>query len=238
MSRAAAQLLIVDDDTELCALLAEYLGAQGCEVHAVHDGDAALQAVDGREFDLVVLDVMLPVRDGFDVLRALRRKSRVPVLMLTARGEDVDRIVGLELGADDYLAKPFNPRELLARIRAILRRAEGAKEEAPPGGALRIDDLELDARGRTVRRNGELVELTGAEFALLEVLLRASGRVVSKDVLSEQAFSRVLGPYDRTVDVHVSHLRRKLGPLPDGRHRITTVRGKGYQYVADSVPAR
>jgi two-component system response regulator CpxR len=179
----------------------------------------------------VVLDVMMPGRNGFDVLRALRATSRVPVLMLTARGEDVDSIVGLELGADDYLAKPCNPRVLVARIRAVLRRAEAGTAESAHGEVVGVGDVELDPGSRSVRQHGRPVELTSTEFSVLAALLRRAGEVVSKADLSQAALGRELGRYDRSLDMHVSNLRRKLGPAPGGDERIKTVRGVGYLYT-------
>ncbi len=221
------RLLIIDDDAELCDLLADYLGQEGFEVSARHDAEGGLAAALAGGHGLVILDVMLPGMSGFEVLRRLRERSRVPVLMLTARGEEVDRIVGLEMGADDYLPKPFNPRELVARIRAVQRRAGGA-----PGGAAGVDlvavgDVELAPGTRTARRGGEVVALTSVEFSLLEALLRRAGRVVSREDLAVAALGRPLSAYDRSVDVHVSSLRRKLGD----RERIKTVRGAGYLYT-------
>ena len=186
------------------------------------------QAVDGA-YAVVVLDVMLPQVDGFEVLRRIRAQSDVPVLMLTARGDDVDRIVGLEIGADDYLPKPFNTRELVARINAVLRRAGAPRARRPSGHEhLALADLDLDIGARTVRCAGRLVELTGAEFTLLEVLLRAAGRVVERGELSKTVLGRRLMPFDRSIDVHVSNLRKKLGPAPGGSERIKTVRSVGY----------
>ena len=225
-----ARILIVDDDAELCELLREYLEGEGFVVSTAGDGErGAAAALDGTA-ELVVLDVMLPGLSGFDVLRRIRARSMVPVIMLTARGEDVDRIVGLELGADDYLPKPFNPRELAARIRAVLRRSAGGMAAAVPA-VVTVGDLELDAGARRVRRGGEPVELTGTEFTLLERLVRAAGSVVRRDALYREVLGRRAVAYDRSLDVHLSNLRRKLGSLPDGGERIATVRGVGFQYV-------
>jgi len=215
-------LLIIDDDAELCALLAEFLAREGFSVVSEHDGARGLErALDG-DFTLVVLDLMLPTLDGFALLKQLRARSRVPVLMLTARGEDVDRIVGLELGADDYLAKPFNPRELVARIRAILRRAQ-----SPSKGRLKINGVTIDPGSRSVTCDGQEIEMTTLEFDILEVLMRAAGRVVSRDALMESMYNRKATPFDRSIDMHVSHLRRKL---ESERTLIKTVRGVGYQF--------
>jgi two-component system response regulator CpxR len=223
-----ARLLLIDDDRELCALLREFLEGEGHEVRARHDGDSGLADACADEPDLVVLDVMLPGLNGLDVLRELRGRSEVPVVMLTARGDDVDRIVGLELGADDYVPKPFNPRELSARIRAVLRRAE-VTAAAPD--RLRVGDLELDSGARTARCSDREIELTGVEFSLLEMMVREAGRVVARDELSQQVLGRRASTFDRSLDVHLSNLRRKLGPRPDGSERIKTVRGVGYQYL-------
>lgn len=223
------RILLVDDDQELTAMLAEYLQGDGFEVIVRHNGDAGLERARQGDFDVIVLDVMLPGRDGFEVLRELRRQHGTPVLMLTARGDDVDTVVGLELGADDYLSKPCNPRVLVARLRALLRRGRNAE-----GGfhVLAVGDLSLDQGRREVLANGRPVELTGTEFDVLACLVRQAGHLVDKESLSQEALGRNLSPYDRSIDVHISNLRRKLGPLPDGSQRIKTVRGSGYQYVA------
>lgn len=227
-----AQLLLIDDDLELCELLQEYLSAEGFEVEAVHTALRGLERGRSAEHALVILDVMLPGASGFEVLRQLRQESRIPVLMLTARGDDVDRIVGLEMGADDYLAKPFNPRELVARIRAIQRRTTARTEttEAPPE-LLNLGDLQLDAGARSLTRDGTAIELTAVEFSLAELLLRHAGQVVSREALVKNILGRRLTPYDRSIDVHMSSLRKKLGPGPGGQERIKTVRGLGYQCV-------
>lgn len=225
-----AELLLIDDDEELCELLVDYLGQEGFQVEAVHTGEVGLERLLGDASrahpHLVVLDVMMPGMNGFEVLRRLRERSAVPVLMLTARGDDVDRIVGLEMGADDYLPKPFNPRELVARLRAIHRRAEAAGTP----GAIRLGDIDLDPATRVARRAGQPLPLTSVEFALLEMLMRAAGRAVTRDALAEQVLGRPWSPYDRSIDVHVSNLRRKLGES-EGRELIKTVRGVGYQYA-------
>ena len=226
------QVLLVDDDVELCAMLGEYLGREGYAITAVHDGESGIARSRSDQFDIVVMDITMPRLDGFETLRRIRTFSAIPVLMLTARGDDVDRIVGLELGADDYLAKPFNPRELSARIKAILRRAQ-PPAETPDDRPRRMvrGDLVLDPSARVLSRGGEPLPLTGTEYAVAEILVRAVGSVVSKEALSEQALGRRLLPFDRSIDTHVSNLRRKLGPAPNGSQRIKTIRGRGYLFV-------
>ncbi len=230
-----SRILLADDDAELCEMLAEYLAAESFTVITAHDGEAALAAAKAGQFDLVILDVMMPRKNGFDVLRELRTWSVTPVLMLTARDEDVDSIVGLELGADDYLGKPCNPRVLAARIRAILRRAESrhkGEEVQLSGDILRVGDVEMHLGSRTVFRLGRPVGMTSTEYAVLEVLLREAGSAVSKSDLSDLALGRKRTRFDRSLDMHVSSIRKKLGPFADGAERIKTVRGIGYQYVA------
>jgi two-component system response regulator CpxR len=231
-----AGLLIIDDDIDLCELVTEFLEGEGFAVDAVHDGPGGVDRCLETSPDLVILDVMLPGLGGFAVLARIRERSKVPVIMLTARGDEVDRIVGLEMGADDYLPKPFNPRELAARIRAILRRskAEGTDDGDP--ARLAVGDLQVDLGARVVRCGEAAVELTGAEFSILEILVRAAGSVVGRDELSRQALGRRSSAFDRSLDVHLSNLRRKLGPLSDGGDRIKTVRGVGYLYVKPTNP--
>jgi two-component system, OmpR family, response regulator CpxR len=230
---SVTRVLLVDDDAELAELVSEYLAREGFLLEAEVDGTRAVDRVTSGDHQLVVLDVMLPGVSGFDVLRSIRTTSRIPVLMLTARGDEVDRIVGLELGADDYLSKPFNPRELVARIRAILRRTHvdprAAGERSPE--RLTVDDVALDLGRRVVRRAGTPIELTAVEFALLELLLRSAGTVVRRDDLARGALGRNLLPFDRSIDVHVSRVRKKLGPRADGGERITTLRAVGYLYM-------
>ena len=230
MTKRMDHVLVVDDDIELCALVQEYLTAEGFTLNAVHDGEAGLQQALTNEYALVVLDVMLPGINGFEVLRRIRSVSKIPVLLLTARGEDVDRIVGLEIGADDYLPKPFNPRELVARIRAILRRAQPGKADAVPE-ILSVGDVELDPATRTVQRAGQPVELTSVEFNLLEVLLREAGRVVTRERLVNAVLSRKFMPFDRSIDMHVSKVRRKLGDSDENGDHIKTIRGVGYMFA-------
>lgn len=219
-------LLLADDDIELSGLLKEYFESEGFQVRLAPDGIAALEEARKPGLDLVVLDVMMPGMNGMDVLRELRRESKLPVIMLTARGDDMDRILGLELGADDYVPKPCNPRELLARIRAVMRRGQTAEEH----GTISVDDLELNQGSRTLQKSGETVELTSTEFSILYALLQKRGEVVSKRDLYISALGREPVPHDRSVDMHVSNLRRKLGPDPRGDNRIETIRGIGYQY--------
>jgi two-component system response regulator CpxR len=219
-------ILIADDDTELCELLREYLGQEGFEVRLAHDGEQALVESRRPGLDAMVLDIMMPLMNGIDVLRNLRKESELPVIMLTARGDDLDRIIGLELGADDYLAKPANPRELLARIRAILRRSHGHSTVA----VLKVGDLKLNQAGRELHCGDELTELTSTEFSILQLLLQRCGEIVEKKDLYLAALGREPVAYDRSIDMHVSNLRRKLGPATDGSERIETIRGIGYQY--------
>ena len=226
-------ILLADDDTELTELLTQYLSREGFAVATAHDGNSALAQARAGHFELIVLDVMMPGLNGFDVLRQLRTESQVPVLMLTARGDDVDSVVGLELGADDYLPKPCNPRVLVAHMRAILRRSDTTSEhnarEAKPD--LQLDDLQLQRGARRVLLNNTPLNMTSTEFTVLSILLEHAGEVVSKQQLSQQALGRELSPYDRSLDMHVSNLRKKLGLSARGEERITTVRGVGYQYM-------
>lgn len=227
-----SRVLLVDDDEELSEMLVEYLLAEGFVVEAVYDGEAGAHRALSGEHDVVVLDIMLPRLNGLDSLRRIRHDSAIPVLMLTAKGDDIDRIVGLELGADDYLPKPCNPRELVARLRAILRRGVQPVPAAEASAAeLRVGALVLSPQERTARWQDSALELTSTEFNVLEVLARESGRVVGKAELSSRAVGRELARYDRSLDVHVSNLRRKLGVLDDGRSPIQTVRGMGYQWI-------
>ena len=232
------RVLLVDDDAELAELVGEYLGREGFFLEAEVDGTRAVDRVTSGDHHLVVLDVMLPGVNGFDVLRSIRALSRIPVLMLTARGDEVDRIVGLELGADDYLSKPFNPRELVARIRAVLRRTHDARTPGERSAErLSVDDVLVDVGRRIVRRGDTPIELTAVEFALLELLMRAAGTVVRRDDLARGALGRSLLPFDRSIDVHVSRVRKKLGPRPDGGERIATLRAVGYLYTRAGAAA-
>jgi DNA-binding response OmpR family regulator len=224
------RILVIDDDQRLRELLAEYLGGRGFEVDTAPDGDAGLQALRGGGFDLAVLDVMMPGMDGLEVVRELRKTSNVPVVMLTARGDETDRIVGLELGADDYLPKPFNPRELLARIEAILRRS---RADAGPVAVLHAGPIAVDVDRRTVAMRGEPVDLTTTEFEILRALVANAGRVIPRERLMELARGEEYAAFERAVDVHVSHIRRKLGDDSRQPRFVKTVRGVGYTVPRD-----
>jgi DNA-binding response OmpR family regulator len=221
------RILVIDDDRELCELVAEYLLAEDISAEAVHNGREGLTRALSGKYALVILDVMLPGMNGSEVLRQIRGASAVPVIMLTARGEDVDRIIGLELGADDYLAKPFHPRELVARIHAVLRRTQQPHTVVAAPARLRIGSVELDAGSRQVLLGGTPIDLTTVEFDLLQVLLEGAGSVVSRQDLARRVLGRDFDPFDRSIDVHVSNLRRKLGV----GERIKSLRGTGYLYA-------
>jgi len=212
-------------------MLTEYLGKNGFHVTAAHRGDTGLRIALQRPWAVILLDVMLPGMDGFEVLKRIRAESSVSVVLLTARGEDVDRIVGLEIGADDYLPKPFNARELLARIRAVLRRNQPGS--MPQATVLRVRDLELDAAAREVSKGGEKLDLTDVEFGLLEALMRSPGKVVNREELSQSVLGRRFDPFDRSLDMHVSRLRRKLNQTRTDEEQVKTVRGIGYQLALD-----
>lgn len=229
------RILLIDDDEELCELVSEYLTVEGFDVEAVHDGEAGLISAADGDYDMAILDVMLPKMNGFDVLRALRKRSKIPVLMLTARGEDMERIVGLEIGADDYLPKPFNPRELVARLRAILRRAEMSEETAKTDtDKLQVDAVEVQLSARSAKKSGEDLGLTSVEFDLLAALMKKAGEVVKKEDLSQDVLDRELSPFDRSLDMHISNLRKKLGERENGEEIIKTIRSVGYIYTVDS----
>jgi len=237
------RLLIVDDDRELCELVAELLEGEGFRVDVENRSDEGLARALSGGHALVVLDVMMPGMNGFEVLRRLRAEgSGVHVLMLTARGDDVDRIVGLEIGADDYLPKPFNPRELVARIQAVLRRARTTRSSTSSAAAnsperIAVGDVEVDTGTRHVRRDGEAVELTNVEYEILVILLSAAGRVVTREELVRSALGREISVFDRSIDMHISHLRKKLGRRAGEFERIKTVRGVGYIYARPSDAA-
>ncbi|WP_174873975.1 response regulator [Vogesella oryzae] len=230
------KVLLVDDDVELSAMLAEYLEQEGFATRRVHDGASGVQEALSGDYDIVVLDVMMPRLNGVEALRQIRAHSRLPVLMLTARGDDIDRILGLELGADDYVPKPCTPRELVARLRAILRRGQAADTPAGPASgdsSLQVGALQLWPARLAAHCYGQPLELTGSEFRLLELLARHAGQIVSKQQLSELALGRPLARFDRSIDVHISSIRQKLAAGSDGRSWIQTVRGQGYQLIRD-----
>ncbi|MEZ5344569.1 MAG: response regulator transcription factor [Pyrinomonadaceae bacterium] len=225
------KILIIDDDEELCELVSEYLTVEGFEVESVNDGQTGLETALEDKHDLIILDVMLPKKNGFDVLRELRLESKIPVLMLTARGEDMERIVGLEIGADDYLPKPFNPRELVARLRAIMRRIQAPEETPGETEKISVEDLEVSLVGRYAQLDGEKLGLTAVEFDLLVALVEKAGKIVKKEDLSQQVLERELSPFDRSLDMHISNLRKKLGKRESGEERIKTIRSVGYIYT-------
>jgi DNA-binding response OmpR family regulator len=231
------RVLLVDDDVELTAMLSQYLQRESFDVHAVQDGDAGVREATTGQYSIVVLDVMMPGLSGMEALRRIRLATPVPVLMLTARGDNVDRIVGLDMGADDYVPKPCTPGELVARIRAILRRTQPAGTSIDASGdgsgapSVQSGPLVLTPGSRTATWQGMPLALTGTEFNLLEVLTRHAGQLVSKEALSLQAFGQPLARFDRRIDVHISSIRQKLGARPDGRPWIQSVRGRGYQLL-------
>ncbi len=236
MSQQSHTILLVDDDVELCHLLAEFLRGEGFRVSAVHDGQAALDTVvDERQFDAIVLDIMLPKLNGLEVLQALRSRLNTPIIMLTGRGDDIDRIVGLEMGADDYLGKPCNPRELAARLRAVLRRGGNLNTIHRAKDTIELHGIRLNNGQRSVTVGVEELSLTSAEFNVLALLMRSAGEVLSKAVLTEKVLQRKLGAYDRSIDVHVSRVRQKLGQALGNEDLIKTVRGVGYQFVSENA---
>jgi DNA-binding response OmpR family regulator len=232
-----SSVLIVDDDVELIDLLQEYLELEGFSVGRAGDGETGVRAALSGAYAIAVVDMMMPRLSGIDVLKVIRAQSVLPVIMLTAKGDDIDRIIGLEIGADDYISKPCTPRELLARIRAVLRRTQLAPAAAPAAAAspaaIRAGAIVVDPRRRQVECAGRNVDLTSTEFNVLEVLVRHPGAPVSKKELSEVGLGRPIARFDRSVDVHVSSIRQKLGPSPSGQPRILTVRGVGYQLVPE-----
>jgi len=241
MDQTLESILIIDDDKVLCSLLATYLTTEGFRIDLAHDSGEGLEKALAGRYSLIILDVMLPGgKNGFTVLQNIRTKIDTPVLMLTARGDDVDRIIGLEMGADDYLSKPFNPRELLARIHAILRRMQLLRPEEASGVAVtryKVDDVELNYSARVALRAGVPVELTAVEFSILDILIKNASLLVTRDELSKEVLGRPLSPYDRSVDVHVSHLRKKLRSGDGRTERIKSIRGAGYIYTSSSVLA-
>lgn len=228
------KILLVDDDVDLTSMLSQYLAREGFGVTTVHDGEAGIQEAAAQAYSLVVLDIMMPRVSGIEALRRIRATSTVPILMLTARGDDIDCIVGLDMGADDYVPKPCTPGELVARIRAILRRVDGKGARGATGTrVLQVGELSLWPGTRRATWRGAALELTGTEFSLLEVLTSHAGTLVSKQDISQLAFGRPLGRFDRRIDVHISSIRQKLGVRPDGQSWIQSVRGMGYQLLED-----
>ncbi|BCV63559.1 response regulator [Shewanella algae] len=226
-----SRILLIDDDLGLAELLGQLLELEGFELTLAHDGQSGLELAISNDYDLILLDVMLPKLNGFEVLRELRGKKQTPVLMLTARGDEIDRVVGLEIGADDYLPKPFNDRELVARIRAIIRRANITPQDIPQSGIQTIGDLSLDSARQEAYCNEQLLLLTGTEFSLLYTLANQAGELIGKDELSETVLGKKLMPFDRSLDMHLSNLRKKLPERSDGRPRVKTIRGKGYIWI-------
>lgn len=225
-------LLLADDDQTLCELLREFLELEGFDVTVVHDGLTALEKINNglSKWDAIILDVMMPGMNGFDILKSIAPRQRAPILMLTARGEDTDTVLGLELGADEYVAKPVSPRVLVARIRALLRRGAVEQDFAD----LQVGDLSLNEAAREVRIDGSMVDLTGAEFNLLKLLVKQAGQVVSREQLALDGLGRALTAYDRRIETHMAQIRRKIGKHHDDGERIKTIRGAGYQYIVST----
>ena len=232
------KILITDDDLELCELLKEFLVQDGYSVETVNNGDEAISACKNNDYDLMILDVMMPIKNGFDTLRELRTSSQIPVIMLTAKGEKIDRIVGLEMGADDYVAKPCDPRELSARIKAVLRRTALTNQQITQHvvqnnnqNTIRVNDLIIKLDSREVFIGSNLIDLTSTEFDFLVLLAKYKGKLVTRESLSKEVLGKRLQAYDRSIDMHISHIRKKLGLYSDGSERIKTRRGNGYQYI-------
>ena len=225
-------ILLIDDDREFCELLKEFFEIEGISITFAHDGKSGIDAIMTRNVDVVILDVMMPPPNGIEVLKQVRPRSTIPIIMLTARGEDIDRIIGLELGADDYLAKPCNPRELLARIRAILRRTQQSPSSQPE--IFNIGDISLDSGTRNAAVAGVSVELTSTQFNVLEELMRHAGKVITKEELTEKVLDRKLDAYDRSIDMHVSNIRKILNQHSKKQH-IKTIRNVGYQFVLEQT---
>ncbi|GAA62179.1 two-component system, OmpR family, response regulator CpxR [Pseudoalteromonas sp. BSi20652] len=225
------KLLMIDDDTGLCELLSEYLTAQGFEIQSVHDGEQGLKLAQANDYALILLDVMLPTLDGFEVLKQLRQTKLTPVIMLTAKGEDFDRIFGLELGADDYIPKPFNHRELLARVKAITRRIEHINSlNLAATSKLLVNGITVNLAAREASIDSSTLTLTGTEYEILTLLCKNAGEVVSKEQISEEVLGRRLASFDRSIDMHVSNIRKKIAEHISGE-RIKTMRGTGYVFI-------
>ena len=229
------QILVIDDDTAVCELITEYLDPHDYKIEAVYDGATGIKRALSGEHALAVLNYTLPAMNGFEVLRDIRAQSRLPIVMLSACGDDTNRIVGLQIGADDYLAKPFNPLELVARINAVLRRTQIDPAERHEREKMVVGDIEIDSSTRTVRRAGEVIKLTFVEYSLLEKLLRAPGRILDREGIVKEVLRRDLSPLDRSIDTHLSNLRRKLGHRVNGVERIKTVRRVGYIYASPEI---
>ena len=227
------KLLIADDDIELCQLLSDYLSQEGFVIDSVHNGQDAIIRATTESYDLLILDVMMPLKNGFEALREIRQTTQLPVVMLTAKGEKIDRIVGLEMGADDYLAKPCDPRELVARIRAVTRRTSllNQNKQSHASYTVSIDNVYLDKSNRQVELNGIGIELTSTEFDLLKLLMENAGSLVTREMISRVCLGKKLQAFDRSIDMHLSNIRKKLGDLANGKTRIKTIRGNGYQYL-------
>lgn len=224
-------ILIADDDEELCYLLKEYLEQEGMAVQTVPDGHSAIKILQAQSFDLLVLDVMMPMMNGFDTLKAIRLTSDIAVIMLTAKGEKLDRIAGLDMGADDYIAKPCDPLELIARIRAVIRRSFNTKVSKSDGEVVNLDNLTVLKTSRQAMVDNEYLDFTSTEFDLLLVLSDKAGELITREELSQLGLGKPLQLHDRSIDMHISHLRKKLGLDSQNRERIKTVRGTGYQFV-------
>ena len=225
------RILIIDDDAELCALIARFLSSEGFEIDRAANARQGIEHALSGSYALIMLDVMMPDLNGFDVLRQIRAQSRTPVLMLTARGDTHDRVIGLEMGADDYLPKPYDPAELAARIRAVLRRSKPLPASTDSAPLVVIGDIELNPSSRAVTRNGTSVDLTAVEFDLLAALMKVAGTVVKREDLVRTVLGREFSPYDRSIDTHVCNLRKKIERLKDGTERIKGIRGTGYLYA-------
>lgn len=226
------QILIADDDVELCSLLSEYLSQEDMQVDQVHDGQSAINKLSNSSYDLLILDVMMPIMNGINTLAELRKTNPTPIIMLTAKGDKIDRIVGLEMGADDYVAKPCDPRELVARIRAVTRRTKN-NGRLLQSDKIKVDDLVVNKKNRQVLLSGNSIALTSTEFDFLIQLLENPGALVSREDLSQKVLGKKIQPHDRSIDMHISNIRKKLGPNSSNLERIKTLRGNGYQYLTE-----